>query len=158
MKIVECKLHDSVECSNSVEVVTNQDELRLNLNEETLLVFETEPRFRLVCSGVEHQFHQWGSHSYQLWLLDKGLNACLLLKDVNLVQINDGVILVVKKDEKIAIDSLISSYVEDIVSKHGLIILLSKSIRDNYCFKNIVSYSTISDISKCLEKLVNHGS
>lgn len=156
MRIIKCRILNKIECSDSVEELITRDELRLDLDEETLLIFETEPGVRVVCSGNEYQFHQWGFHTYQLWLLNKGLNTCLFLKNANFVEIIEKTILVKRSDEEVVMDPLIIGYVNGIASKRGLIVLLSKSIRDDYCFKNIVSYSSLNNVSKCLEKLLNH--
>lgn len=154
MRIIKCIVENKIECSNSTIIHIAGNTIEFNISDETLVVFETHSSTRIICSGIQYQFHQWGSTSYQLWLFEKGSNVCLLLGNVNLVELTNGVILVKETGEDIDIDYAIINYVQNTVSKLGLIILLSKKVMDNICFKNITSYSTLNSIRKCLEKVV----
>lgn len=154
MRVVKCRFMDKLDCIGSIDIRSVGEEIVFEADDETLIVFETDPKVRVVCSGAGYQFHQWGSSSYQLWLFKKGSNVCFLLSNVSFVELIDRAILVKSMNEEISIDSATLSYVKSIASKLDLIILLSRSVREDFCFKNITSYSSLNKVSECLEKAV----
>lgn len=153
MRVVRCRHTGNVWCSEDVKGAIRGEELRVDLDEETLIIFETLPRVRVICSGLEYQFHQWGLDAYHLWLLNRGSNVCLFLEDVDLDEVSDKAILVKRRNEGSNIDHCIESYIKSLSWREGIIVLLSRSIRDHYCFKNIVSLSSLDHVSRCLEGL-----
>lgn len=155
MSYAECVISDEeVKCSNGVSVEGFNGVIRIRCAAEAPVVFSSSVDVKVLCSGLDFQTHTWGLERKTIWLLEKGLNICLAVKDAVLERYNS--FFVVKKNFEEwgppleALNYLKDRYLSASPAKP--LILLSPSFNVKLCFKNIVTLQSIRDLQVCLEE------